>query len=268
MTTFQGSLSIFITVFTVILALVIVAVVISLNATRIARWVVSMNRFFPGSRAIGDQRKQTLVRLYASLVTFLAILIVIVGTLRIFVDPSQIVWIIGLFSAGFGLGARVLVSDLLAGATYIFRNTFSIGEKTEFWVGAGTVEGLVEDVNMRSTLVRAPSGELYTVPNGEISVIRNFTRARFSGGQLKVKVPTEQLTLAMQTLQALGEQAMALFPDQVEPWQILLTEDQLGATTTLTVVGKFTFGNAAPHKPRVAALIFEGLSSAGVRVQD
>jgi moderate conductance mechanosensitive channel len=150
----------------IILLLMVVAFLITINASRIAGWLVGVNGLLPGRHMLSDQRRQTLVRLYASLVSVVALLIVIIGTMRIFVDPSQIIWIIGLFSAGFGLGARVLVSDLIAGGTYIFRNTFTIGEKAEFIVGGTRIEGIVEDVNMRSTLVRAPTGELYTVPNG------------------------------------------------------------------------------------------------------
>lgn len=268
MTPLQTLLLSYAYVILIILLLLLVAFLFTINSSRIARWLVGVNGLLPGRRTLSDQRRQTLVRLYASAISFFAILVVIIGTLRIFIDPSQIVWIIGLFSAGFGLGARVLVSDLLAGGTYIFRNTFSIGEKAEFIVGMNRVEGIVEDVNMRSTLVRAPSGELYTVPNGEIGIIRNFTRGHFSGAQIKVQVPTESLTLAIQTLSALGEQAMGIFPAQMEPWQVLMTDEMVGKYTMITINVKFTFGNAAPGKPLLAALIYEGLTGAGIEIPE
>lgn len=252
----------------IILLLVGAAVAITINSSRLARWLVRMNRVVSGPDAISKQRRQTLVRLYASLISFLAILMVIIGVMRLFVDPAQIIWIIGLFSAAFGLGARVLVSDLLAGATFIFRNTFTIGEKTEFTVGGAQVEGTVEDVNMRSTLLRAPTGELYTVPNGEITIIRNFTRASYSGAMIKIKVLTAQLILALRALQELGQKAEADIPEQIGPWQILITEEAIGPTTVLSVNARFTFGNAAALKPHVAALMYDGLTAAGVQVME
>ncbi len=252
-----------------LLLLLLLSILIAANAQRIARWSVGLGHAVGGRRAaLSGERKQTLVRLATSLLSLLAVLIVIVGVLRFFVDSSQIVWIIGLFSAAFGLGARGLVADLIAGANYIFRNTFSIGEKIEFQVGAVRVEGVVEDVNMRSTLVRAPTGELFTVPNGEIGVIRNFTRGRFSGAQVKVRVPTQSLLPAVQTLQALGEQAMALFAEQIEPWQVLVTAEDMDTETEVTVNARFTFGNAAALKPRLAALIYEGLAGAGIQLPE
>jgi hypothetical protein len=39
------------------------------------------------------------------------------------------------------------------------------------------VEGVVEEVNLRTTHIRAVSDELYVVPNGDIRVIRDLSRA-------------------------------------------------------------------------------------------
>jgi hypothetical protein len=121
---------------------------------------------------------------------------------------------------------------------------------------------------MRTTQLRAASGELYTLPNGEIGVIRNFTRAAYSGAELKVKVATEQLMLAIHTLETLGVQAMSVFPDQLEPWKVLVTDNVVGTSTEVTVHAKYRFGQAAVLKPQVAALVYDGLTSAGVTVVD
>ena len=251
-----------------IVLLLFFAFIVTLHADIMAGWLVSLNRWVPGHREQSEQRVRTLRQLYSSLITILVYLLVGVAILRMFVDASQIVWIIGLFSAAFGLGARSLVSDIAAGATFIFRNTFAIGEKAEFVVGTNTVEGVVEDVTMRATLVRAPTGEIFTIPNGEIVLIRNFTRSSASGAQLRVRVPTEQLATAVNTLQALGVQAMAVLPEQMEPWQVLLVDDSVGRTMEITVNARFRFGAAAGAKPRLAALIYEGLQGAGVTVEE
>lgn len=264
---FQAEAGVAVSTF-VIGALLMVAFLVSVYAGHIAGWLVALNRMMPGRRRQGEQRERTLRQLYASLITIMAFVLAGIFVLRIFIDPAQIIWIIGLFSAAFGLGARSLVSDVVAGATYIFRNTFAIGEKAEFIVGMTQVEGVVEDVTMRATLVRAPSGELYTVPNGEITVIRNFTRGSASTASLRVRVPTEQLAAAVRTLTAVGEQAMALFPDQLEPWQVLMVDDHVGRKSEITIHARFRFGAAASAKPRLAALIYEGLQGAGLTVEE
>jgi small-conductance mechanosensitive channel len=100
-----------------------------------------------------------------------------------FVPSETLIWIVGLFSAAFGLGARGMVVDFAAGGSFIFHNTFAVGEKIEFYSGMNRVEGIVEAVNVRNTQVRAPTGELFTVPNGEIGVVRNFRRANLSAAR-------------------------------------------------------------------------------------
>lgn len=249
-----------------ILGLVLAATLVAWLSPRLARLLVPLNRLGPSNRRPDKQREETLARLYASLITALAFGAAVMLILRLFVDSSQIIWIIGLFSAGFGLGARVLVADLLAGGGYIGRNTFAIGEKVEFVVGMSKVEGVVEDVNMRTTLVRATTGEVYTVPNGEIGIIRNFSRGRFSGSQWTVSVPTHQLGIAVDALHRLGQEADARFPALIDPWTVLLTDGTISNRTTLTLVARFEYGQAAALRPEVAAFIYEGLVEAGIEM--
>jgi small-conductance mechanosensitive channel len=57
----------------------------------------------------------------------------------------------------------------------------------------GNVEGVIERVYLRITQVRAPSGELITVPNGEIRLVRNYSRGLFSLGDVRIKIQTADL---------------------------------------------------------------------------
>ncbi len=263
---FLTGLAQFMTAALVVLALLALATLVTINSQRIARWIVGFGRIVPRFKKNAADRQQTLIRLYASVISTAVILFALLGILRLFVDSAQIIWIIGLFSAAFGLGARGLVADIVAGATFIFRNTFSIGEKVEFVVAGNKVEGVVEDVNLRGTLVRSPTGELFTVSNGEISIIRNFTRSHFSGTLIKLSIPTSQLSTALDALKELGQRAPELVPELIEPWQLLITNENVGATTEVTVVARFVFGKAAPLKARLVAAIDAELVQAGVRL--
>lgn len=263
---FLSALAQYLTAALIVLALLALAAFVAFNSQRIARWTVGFGRVVPRFKSNGHERQQTLIRLYASVISTAVIVLVLLGILRLFVDSAQIIWIIGLFSAAFGLGARGLVADIVAGATYIFRNTFSIGEKVEFIVSGAKVEGIVEDVDLRSTLLRSPTGELFTVPNGEISVIRNFTRSIYSGTVIKLSIPTGQLATALDVLKDLGQRAPELVPELIEPWQLLITNESVGALTEVTVSARFAFGKAAPLKARLVAAIDDELVKAGVRL--
>lgn len=251
-----------------IAVIVLITALVVVLAPRLARGLIGPLRFSSGSNQLTPARRHTLEQILTSLVAFLAVAIAILATLRLFMGSQQLIWMVGLFSAAFGLGARSLVADLLAGMTFIFRNTIAHGEKVEFAVGGSRFEGTIEEVNVRSTLLRAPTGELYTVPNGEITVIRNFTRAPYSGARLKFTVATQDLMAALETLQALGEEAVELLPQLVEPWRVYLAEDGVGEAVVLTVDAKLTFGEAARLKPELAALIYNRLRLNGVALKE
>ena len=160
------------------------------------------------------------------------------------------------------------MADVLAGGRFLFRNTFAIGEKVELVVGATTVEGTVEEVNVTNTLVRSPNGELFVVPNGDISVIRNFSRAPFSSTKIRFSVRSAQLVETLDLLERLGEEALGLLPDLTEPWQVISTSETLGAKSEITVIAHTNFAKAATLRLQIFGLINQRLTEAGIELLD
>jgi MscS family membrane protein len=87
------------------------------------------------------------------------------------------------FVAGLGIGglafafaAKEALSNLFGGIVIIIERPFSIGD----WIQTPSVEGVVEDINFRSTQVRTFADALVTVPNANIAndTITNWTRMR------------------------------------------------------------------------------------------
>lgn len=242
--------------------------IIALLARPAARWLLKLGRLGPAYRRPTPERLRTLQGLIASLISVVAIALAVVASLSLFVKPETLIWIVGLFSAAFGLGARGVVADILAGASFIFHNTFAIGEKVEFYLGVTRVEGIVEAVNVRNTLVHAPTGELLVVPNGEIIVVRNFSRANLSAAKIKLNVPSQELGRALDLLEALGHEAVALLPELKEPWQTISTSDTMGPYTEITVMANSTFGQAAALRLRLIVLIYDRLLAAGITLRE
>lgn len=90
---------------------------------------------------------------------------------------------LGISGIAFGLGAQGLVRDLIAGIFILVENQFGHGDL----VTVGGVQGYVEDINLRRTLIRDLDGALWTVPNGSITVSGNQTRV-FSGVSVAIPV--------------------------------------------------------------------------------
>lgn len=235
---------------------------------RIAR-LVYLDRFSPEQHRSRPERLATLRGLIASAITFLAFVIATIVSLSLAVEAETLIWVVGLFSAALGMGARPLIADFLTGVSFMFEDTFDVGEKVELLgMAGGSVEGVVEAVALRTTQMRAPSGELYSVPNGEVRVVRNFSRGRFSSASVKLKTSSDDLPQALALLEELGKEAVVLLPNLLEPWQIISESGIIGQQTELTLVTKTKFGQAADMLPRLLALVHKQFAEAEIPLFD
>jgi len=229
---------------------------------RIARYTLQASRFAPRSQRPRPERQETLESLFASAIGLLAFLGAILLSIGLFVETSTLVWMIGLLSAGFGLSARPLISDVFSGISFIFEDTYAVGEKIEV-LG---LEGVVEAINLRTTWLRSSGGELYVIPNGEIRTVRNFSRGRFSPLTVTLKVNASDLSQAIALLEDLGDDAVTQLPNLLEPWKVISPSGVIGQQTELELVARARFGKAAEMRPRLLALIQERFEEAGINL--
>ncbi len=119
------------------------------------------------------RRADTLSGVFSGIVTvviFLLILLTILQELSIAIGP--LIGSLGLVGVAVGFGAQWLVRDVIAGAFIIAENQYRKGDAVQV---AG-VSGLVEDINLRRTLLRDIDGKVHVVSNGEIKIASNFSR--------------------------------------------------------------------------------------------
>lgn len=74
-------------------------------------------------------------------------------------------------AAALGFGAQTLVRDFLTGFFILLEDQYQIGDTVTL---AGAT-GVVEDIQLRVTLLRDVEGNLHFVPNGQIMVASNYT---------------------------------------------------------------------------------------------
>jgi moderate conductance mechanosensitive channel len=251
-----------------IIGFFILAWIISWITGFLVRRILTLTRFAPKSRRPSKERTRKLQVLIGSLISFIVFLIAGMISLSLFIPASTLIWILGLFSAAFGLGARPLVSDLLAGMGFLFSETFDIGEKVEFIIPGNNIQGVIEEVNLTATIVRAPSGEQYTLPNGEIRIVRNFSRGKFSLVNISLYISVTDLTHTIDVLRSLGEEAYHLVDDLIEPWQILSTSDLTTSKVELRIVSHAALGHGANIKLDLINMIQERLKNEGITIID
>jgi small-conductance mechanosensitive channel len=78
----------------------------------------------------------------------------------------------GIAGLAIGFGAQTLVRDFINGFFILVENQYDIGDTIKL----ATVQGTVEDMTLRRTVLRDDNGSVHTVPNGEIRIVTNLTR--------------------------------------------------------------------------------------------
>jgi len=79
---------------------------------------------------------------------------------------------VGIAGVAVGFGAQSLVKDYLAGIFILLENQFAVGDVVKI----ADVAGIVEEMNLRRTVLRDLDGVVHSVPNGEIKIASNFTK--------------------------------------------------------------------------------------------
>lgn len=88
------------------------------------------------------------------------------------VDLKPILAGAGIAGLAVGFGAQTLVKDIITGFFILFENQYRLGDVIE----TSGVGGLVESINLRTTVLRDIQGRVHVVPNGSVNVVTNFTR--------------------------------------------------------------------------------------------
>ena len=79
---------------------------------------------------------------------------------------------LGVAGLALGLGAQTVIKDWLGGLFLLLEDQIRIGDA----VTINGISGTVEEINLRTTVVRGESGAVNIIPNGSITALANLTR--------------------------------------------------------------------------------------------
>jgi small-conductance mechanosensitive channel len=112
---------------------------------------------------------------------------------------------LGVVGIAVGFGAQYLIRDLIAGFFVVLENQYRVGDVAKI----ADIAGLVEEINLRKTVLRDLDGVVHHVPNGEIRVASNYTR-HFARVNLNVSVAYDtDLDHAINVLNRVGKELAA-----------------------------------------------------------
>jgi len=152
------------------------------------------------------------------------VFILAVGTMMILseigIDLKPLLAAAGLGGLAIGFGAQSLVKDVISGFFILLEDSISVGDIVEV---AG-VNGVVEEVKLRTITLRDVSGNVHIVPNGIVDRVKNMTKG-YSYSVLDVGVAyREDVDRVMAVLIQIAEELRtdALYaPEILEPLEML-----------------------------------------------
>jgi len=120
-----------------------------------------------------EKKSTTLSGILKSVVKYMVYTIVGLSALNAMNIPTApLLATAGLGGLAIGFGAQSLVKDVFTGFFILFEDQFGVGD----YVTIGSMTGTVEDMGLRITKLRAFTGDLHIIPNGEIKTVTNHSR--------------------------------------------------------------------------------------------
>ena len=103
----------------------------------------------------------------AGVIIWVIALITVLGELGI--DLGPLIAGAGIAGIALGFGAQSIVKDFLAGLFVLIEDQYGIGDSVDL----GEASGTVQQISLRTTVLRAQDGTVWHVPNGEVMRVGN-----------------------------------------------------------------------------------------------
>jgi small-conductance mechanosensitive channel len=203
--------------------------VISLLAYALVRSVTLLVKRFEYQLTTGTsldalergKRARTLGGLITRVTTIAVVGIAVLMILREFrIDIAPVLAAAGVTGLAIGFGAQTLVRDVISGFFLILEDQIRVGDVAAI---NGT-EGLVEQINLRTIVLRDQEGTVHVFPNGSITTLANRSKD-FAYYVIDVAIAyredPDRVAAVLKDVGAELQQDPALGPFVLEPLEIL-----------------------------------------------
>ena len=128
-------------------------------------WGIVAGRIAHKKSGYGDRTEKLLVPVASNLVHFLVVCAAILASLGVFgVNVSALIAGLGIGGLVVALAAKDSVENVFGSMTILFDMPFALGD----WVKIDKIDGVVEEINLRSTRIRTFDDTLITLPNSNL----------------------------------------------------------------------------------------------------
>ncbi|MEN5083438.1 mechanosensitive ion channel family protein [Bosea sp. TWI1241] len=190
-------------------------------------------------------------------------LTVLVLLSRLGVDIGPLLAGFGILGLAVSFGSQALVRDIVSGFFFMIEDAFRVGE----YVDTGRLKGTVEKISLRSMQLRHQSGQVHTVPFGQIASLTNASRD-WATVKFNVRLDhSADIEQARKTIKKIGA-ALLEDPEFGPNFIAQLKMQGVADITDQAIVVRLKF----TAKPRHASLlqrealkrVYRGLNEAGI----
>ena len=219
------------------LAVILAGAIILVRTANLA--IGKLQSGFSHGRAANDlewkRRTATLGGILRSLVTATVGFVAILMVLReLSIDVVPILTGAGIAGLAIGFGAQNLVRDVISGFFLILEDQVRTGD----FARINGVAGTVEQINLRTIVVRDDAGAVQVFPNGTITALANLSK-QFAYAVVDIKIPyPENLDRVLTALGEIGasmEQDVAWASMILEPIEAPTLESLVGGGATVRI---------------------------------
>jgi small conductance mechanosensitive channel len=212
-----------------------------------------------------QRRAATLGGILTSLVTVVVGFIAILMLLReLSIDVVPILTGAGIAGLAIGFGAQNLVRDVISGFFLILEDQVRIGDLARI----NGVAGTVEQINLRTIVLRDGEGAVQVFPNGTITALANLSK-QYAYAIVDMRVAyTENLDRVLGTMREVGasmERDQIWGPLVLAPLEIVGIESLDGGAATIRVKFKTTPLNQAKVANELRRRLMGAFVGRGIR---
>ncbi len=151
---------------------IIIAMALVLNIV-LKRLIARAVQAMPEQDGDSDIRAQMITAVIvkvATVIVWIVSFVMVLGVLE--VDTAPLLATLGVASLGLGFASQDLIRDYLQGIFIFMEDWYRVGD----WVVIAGMEGEVELITPRRTVLREINGTMHIIPNGKIPLASNQTR--------------------------------------------------------------------------------------------
>lgn len=150
---------------------VLSVVLVSLILITISKKIVGKLLFIKTSK-VPIKRQKSIVNLISNIVRFFILFIALTIILEEFgIDTKSFIASLGVFSLVVGLALQDLLKDIISGFSIVFEGLYNIGD----WIEISSFKGEVIATSLRTTRIRAYTGEVKIISNRNITELVNYS---------------------------------------------------------------------------------------------